>query len=556
MTRRFGIYFVIGVTALSGACSGLIDSTPNTGGGGNGGSVLPGSGGTPSMPGVCSEAASLAPARLWRLTDEQYVNVVAQVFGVRVPPEVTEPQTHPADFTNLSELRTAETRSVAAYETAARNAARAAVTVNLNVFLPCGTASPPDACVEQFIRNRIARAFGRPLGATEVSDLMGIYRLGLMDNVATGVRLIIEAALQAPSFLYRSELGSAPAAGGKVKLSAYEVATAVSFALVDSVPDDDLWRKATDNSLLNPAVLTAEIDRLLKLPAVQANLSQKAGFWLGVERLHSTEKDTAVFPEFTAAVKDDLYTSAQLFVQEVFTQGKITDLLTSRRMFLNTNLAKLYGVAGVTGSNFVGVDGPSERGAGILTQPAVLAAFSRPNRGDPVHRGLFIYNSLVCGSEIPPPPADALAKAAMFPKDSTERQLAGFRAADSVCGTCHHLFDPLGLSTEKYDPIGRYHESDAKGAIDSSATIKDLGADLDGPIAGLPDLVTRLKVGRRVADCAATNLAVFVLGRSVNGDNSCALQKVGDKFAASGAFTDYYRAMLTSPGFLTRDVGQ
>jgi hypothetical protein len=49
---------------------------------------------------------------------------------------------------------------------------------------------------------------------------------------------------------------------------------------------------------------------------------------------------------------------------------------------------------------------------------------------------------------------------------------------------------------------------------------------------------------------------VFVLGRTVQGDNSCALQRVGDKFAASGSFTDYYRAMLTSPGFVTRDVGQ
>ena len=556
MTKRFGICWVVGAVALTGACSGLIDQPPVTGNGGNGGGVIPGSGGTPGMPGVCSEAASLAPARLWRLTDEQYVNVVAQVFGVRIPPEVTEPETHPAEFTNLSELRAAETRSVAAYETAARNAARAAVTANLNVFLPCGTASPPESCVAEFIRNRIARAFGRPLTNTEVSDLLGIYRLGLMDNAATGVRLIIEAALQAPSFLYRSELGSAAAGNGKVKLSAHEVATAVAFALYDSVPDDDLWRKANDGSLLSPPVLAAEIDRLLKVPAVQANLSKKAGFWLGVERLHSTEKDTAVFPEFTANLKQDLYTSAQLFVQDVFTHGKIADLLTSRRMFLNANLAKLYGISGVTRADFTGVDGPAERGSGILTQPAVLAAFSRPNRGDPIHRGLFVYNSLVCGSEIPPPPADALAVAMTFPKDATERELAGFRAGHSVCGTCHHLFDPLGLSTEKYDPIGRYRETDAKGPIDSSATIKDLGADLDGPIAGLPDLVARLKVGRRVADCAATNLAVFVLGRTVQGDNSCALQRVGDKFAASGSFTDYYRAMLTSPGFITRDVGQ
>ncbi|HEY2901912.1 MAG TPA: DUF1585 domain-containing protein, partial [Polyangia bacterium] len=83
-----------------------------------------------------------------------------------------------------------------------------------------------------------------------------------------------------------------------------------------------------------------------------------------------------------------------------------------------------------------------------------------------------------------------------------------------------------------------------------------LGHDIDGPISGLPELVNKLKTGRRVADCAATNLAEFVLGRSVVDDNSCALQDAKNQFAASGSFTDYFRALLTSPGFLTRDGGK
>ena len=73
----------------------------------------------------------------------------------------------------------------------------------------------------------------------------------------------------------------------------------------------------------------------------------------------------------------------------------------------------------------------------------------------------------------------------------------------------------LGLASERYDPIGRYHASDAKGPIDSSAVVTRLGPELDGPISGLPDLVTKLQTGRRVSDCAATNLAQFLLGRSV-----------------------------------------
>ena len=555
----------LGVVALFGvaACSGRV-SDPNgtnppsgvtnpSGTTGASGTTVP-----VQMPiGPCSTSASLGPSRIWSLTDAEYVSSVTSLFGVRLPNEVTVPDTQPADYTNLSEVTTVDSRATEAYQTAAEKAAFAAVTANLDVFMPCGTS---DACVTTFIKSRIARAFRRPVTDTEVQDLVALYHTGLADSPATGVRLIIEAALQSPSFIYRTELGPTAGATGKVSLTSYEVATALSFAVLDSIPDDQLWQKAEDGSLVKPAVLKAEVDRLLALPEVQANLSQKAGFWLGVERLHSTEKDNTIFPEYTADLKQNLYDSARMFVQDIFSKGTVTDLLSSSRMYVNANLAKVYGLpsAGLGADLVASTSTLPERSMGILTQPAVLAAYSRPNRGDPIHRGLFVYNSLICGATIPSPPGNALAVAATFPSSDTERQLASLRASDSHgCGACHGLFDPLGLSTEKYDPIGRYQTMDASGPIDSSSTLSaQLGPDLAGPITGLPDLVTKLKgAGRRVPDCAATNLGQFVLGRSMIGDNSCAFQNVKDQFAMSGgSFMDYYRAILTSPGFLTRDV--
>jgi Protein of unknown function (DUF1592)/Protein of unknown function (DUF1588)/Protein of unknown function (DUF1595)/Protein of unknown function (DUF1587) len=545
--------FVFGASACTGAV-GSGGETTGPVGGGSPGVVAP----PPSSAGPCNQAASLGPARVWRLTDQQYVKAVSQVFGVLVPPEVTAPDTQPADFTNLSEVVSVDSRAAAAYSTTARTAALAAVTANLATFLPCGGS---DACVESFIHNRVARAFRRPVTDTEVASLMSLYHMGATDDVATGLGLVIQATLQSPSFLYRTEIG-APIAGGpkaRVPLTAFELATAISFALLDSVPDDTLWKKAQDQSLLSSSVLAAEIDRLMALPEVQENLSQNAGFWLGVERLHQTEKETSAgyFPEFTAALKQELYDSSRLFVRDVVTKGKVTDLLTSSRMYVNDDLARIYGLPGGMGSELVAMDvSLPERGAGILSQPAILAAFSRPDRGDPIHRGLFIYNSIICGTTLPEPPANALAIAATFPTNASERDLAGLRAANpNGCGTCHGMFDPLGLATERYDPIGRYHATDKNGApIDASAVLTHLGADVDGPITGLPDLVDKLKTGRRVSDCAATNIAEFVLGRSVVTDNSCALQDSRNQLAASGSFKDYFRALLTSPGFLTRDA--
>ena len=504
-----------------------------------------GSGSAPTTE--CTSDASLASARIWRLTDAEYVKAVRQLFGVIMPAQITSTDINTGDYTNFSELSRVSAGAVFAYETAARQAAQQAVLSHLAAFLPCGTT---DSCVEKFVRNRIGRAFARPLADSEVTDLMAVYHAGSVDSPTVGVRLLIEATLQSPSFLYRTELGAATAGGptGKVSLTPYETASALSYALQDSIPDEALWQKAVDGSLANPTVFAGEVDRLLAAPETQANLAHMAGYWLGIERLIGTEKSVALFPEFTEAFRAELYQSAQLFVKDVLASGRVSDLLTSKRLYLNENLAKVYGVSGVTGSQFVPVDLTSDERSGIITQPAVLAAFSRPDRGDPIHRGLFLYNALACGVAIGQPPPEATMVSASFPAGDTERQLSGRRMDLPICRSCHRYFDPLGLTTERYDPIGRYH-----GAVDASSTITGLGADLDGMVSGLPDLVAKLKNGRRVSDCAVTNLSVFVLGQTESTDKSCALRAVKDKFAETGSFKDFYRALLTSPAFVTRD---
>jgi hypothetical protein len=498
---------------------------------------------------------SLAPARVWRLSDDQYVNVVRDVFGVILPAEVTEATVTGGEFSNLSEVVVVSPNAAFAYQSAARIAALAATNAHAERFLQCDFSAPSNACVDTFIRNRIARAFGRPLADAEASNLLAVYEVGAKESPKVGLRLLLEAALQSPSFLYRTEIG-APAEGGargRVTLTTYELAEALSFAFLDTVPDDALWQKAADGTLGAPAVLAAEVDRLLDLPSVQANLAEKAGFWLGVERIQRTQKDAQVFPEFTAELKTSLHRSAQLFVRDVLFQGNVSDLLSSSTVYVDPLLSAVYGFPAGAGAEASPVQvNNGERSAGILTQPGILAATShRATKGDPIHRGLFIYYAIACGGKIPSPPAGALDIASdpnQFPPNSTERELANLRAANPTCGSCHALFDPLGLAMESYDPIGRYSPAD------SSAQIAGLGPELDGPLSGLPELAERLRSGRRVSDCAAQNLAMFTLGRDLSSDQSCALSSVKEQFAKTGKFVDFYRALVTSPAFLTRDA--
>lgn len=542
-------------SAVSGNAGQPEQSTP---GGGN--ASIPGGGasGTSSPPGgggaaVCDPNASLAPARVWRITDEEYVNVVSQVFGVTMPAEVTEPVVTGAEFSNTSEHAQVNKSIAVAYQLAAHQAAVTAVTAHLKTFLPCDAQAPSDACVNSFIRNRVARAFSRPIADAEAASLLALYKSSGTDGASTGVRLVIEAALQAPSFLYRTELGDAPAGGptAKFNLTPHELATAVSFALTDSVPDDTLWETAEDGSIARPEVLRAQVDRLLALPTTQANVSHLAGFWLGVEQINAAPKDST-YPMYTPQVQADLYNSTKLFVRDVFANGTVNDLLSSTKMYMNESLASIYKIPGVTGTDLKPVNTTlPERSMGILSQPGIQAATGHPYGTDVVHRGLYLYYAFACGVAIPPPPDGATAANAALPKDSTERDRAAYRAANT-CKACHANFDPLGLATERYDGIGRYSETNPHGAIDTSSTVINLN-ELNGPITGLPDLVARLKTGRRVPDCAATNLSKFVLGREVKQDTSCALSTIKDKFAATGSFKDYYRAILTSPGFVTRD---
>src|SRR5262249_4649313 len=157
-----------------GAGTGAPTGTPS-GGGASGTGVGPtGAAGTGQVTGVagntgaaggpCTQGAALAAARVGRPPDPQYGHVVSQEFGVRPPSEVPQADTAPADYANFSEAPelTVQANTVSAYQVAAHNAAYSAVTANLRVFLPCSTSAPSDACVEQFVHNRVARAFGRP----------------------------------------------------------------------------------------------------------------------------------------------------------------------------------------------------------------------------------------------------------------------------------------------------------------------------------------------------------------------------------------------------------
>jgi hypothetical protein len=548
---------VLASMAIAG-CTGSIgnalvdpnrDDSPATGGGAVGNQ-------DPAQP-SCEANRAFAPPRLWRLNDAQYTNVVHDVFGsaITVPADVSEAVSAGAEDLQRAESLTIGSDMIARNYMNSAHATALSAVANLGGLLGCDAAAA--GCVESFIKTKVAHAFRRPITDGETADMMALYQLGASDGPSEGARVLLEYVLQSPAFLWRTELaGVDPEAPSTspVPLGPYELAGAMSFLFLDSAPDDGLWAKATAGTLTSPAVISEEVDRLMALPSVEANIATKVGSWLSIKKTEATVKDAVLFPEFTPAVRDALSQGAKMFLRDMVLDGKLSELITSHRMYLNQDLATIFGVPGVTGSSLAPVDVQlDERGGGILTQPAILAANSRVSKGDPVHRGLFVYLSMVCGSPPPGPPPQALAVDAALPADATERERATFRASNAQCQGCHTRFDPFGLLTERYDPIGRYHEKDASGKpIDQTATIR-MGSSLDGPADGVGDLISRLRSSREFPDCASAKISAIAMGRTLADDNSCALRDVQDQFAKSESFIDLFKALATSPGFLTRD---
>ena len=51
-----------------------------------------------------------------------------------------------------------------------------------------------------------------------------------------------------------------------------------------------------------------------------------------------------------------------------------------------------------------------------------------------------------------------------------------------VCNACHQIMDPIGLTLENFDAIGRWRVNDGGLPIDPSAEMYD-GTQLDGPVS-------------------------------------------------------------------------
>ena len=401
-------------------------------------------------------------------------------------------------------------------------------------ILICDPASG-HVCVERIVANLAHHAFRRPVSKTEVAAYMKFVGEAKAQGQSTeqGIQLALEAMLVSPDFLFRIERDPNPTDAAKMhRLSDTELATRLSYFLWSSMPDDQLMSLAESNKLHDPAVLDGQVKRMLGDKKAAAFADNFAGQWLEVRNLDSIMPDPDKFPEWTPGLKEDFRTETRLFFEYVLTENRpIAEMINARYTFLNESLAKFYGVEGVKGPDFRKVDLTTDQRGGILTQGAVLAVSSYPNRTSPTIRGKYVLSN-VLGTPPPPPPPDVPAlDTSKVGSDISLRKQLEIHRANPVCASCHSKMDVLGFGLENYNAIGKWRTMDGKFPVDvggtmpngkSFQTAAEMRAVLEG--SDMPQ-VTR---------CLTEKVMTYALGRGMQAYDNRTLNQIQKKVDAGG----------------------
>ncbi len=405
------------------------------------------------------------------------------------------------------------------------------------------------AVAEKVLAAFARRAYRRPVQAGEVARLVKLFEVADAkgDKFDDAIRLPLKAVLCSPNFLFRVEDDPKPPATTR-PLNDHELATRLSYFLWSSMPDDELFAAAEKGDLRKPAVLQAQVKRMLADWKAQSLTQDFAGQWLMLRSVWGASPDPKAFPAFDDKLKASMVRETEEYFTHVVKDDRsVMELLDSDYTFLDERLAKHYGVKGVFGDRFREVKLTDGRRGGVLTHASVLTVTSNPTRTSPVKRGKWVLENLLAS---PPPPAPPnvpeLEKTEL--KGTLRQQMEQHRANPS-CANCHAKMDAIGFGLENFDAVGAWRDTDGKNKLDSSGVLPG-NQKFDGP-AELRKIL--MGQGDKFRRCLAEKLLTFALGRGLEYYDKCALDDLVTRLkAGNDKFSALVMAVVQSEPFLQR----
>lgn len=402
------------------------------------------------------------------------------------------------------------------------------------------------------------RAWRRPVVVTEIEPFMKSVdaAAALGDSFEVAVKNGLMGILCAKSFLYLEE-------GDVVKrsptISDNELASRLSYFLWSSMPDSRLLELAAKGSLHDGETLKSEVHRMLKDARASEFANSFPRQWLQLRKVGMFPPDKELYPDYDENLEQSMVAETLGFFGEVLRRNEsLREFIHSDWTMLNERLAMHYGIEGIRGDQIQRVLlKPDTHRGGLLTQGSILSLTSDGTRHRPVHRGVWMLESII-GKPPPPPPANvpALSTPDAKAKKTTVREKLELHRADPNCNACHSKIDPLGIAFDNYDAIGHWRTvetvRDGTGSdpmLDASGVLTDgrKFADSDGLKKILLEDLDKFAVS------FTEKLATYALRRGMTFSDREELKRIAEQSKA----TDYQLATLieslvTSPLFLKR----
>lgn len=486
-----------------------------------------------------------------RLTRREYDAAVADLVGdTSSPADSFLPESVSTfGFSNFADALRVGSVEAFKFQAAAESIATTTAEQRFETVFPCAVTEAGDpGCMDQFVSELGRRAFRRPLDDEELSRYRELYLTGVETyGERGGVRTVVSAMLQSPFFLYRTELGEGtPDERGRVRLGPYEIATALSFAVLGTIPDDELLSLAESGAFDTDEEVEEYARMLLEDPRARFGTVDFYRQMFGFDELLSSEKDAEMFPSF-ASQRDSMLEELDTFVEHTLFESdrSLTTLLTADYGFLDENLAALYGVE-YSGTPFGRTELAGSGRAGILTMPGVMAAFAATQSPSIAQRGVFVRSRLLC-QPIPDPPPGAFDGLPEEGETQTLREYLEQVTAADGCQSCHSLINGPGFAFDGFDALGGRRDG-----FDVSGTLSGT-RDIDGEFEGAVELAEKLAGSEQVRECMTIQHFRWALGREVTQQDACSITDAYTRFVETdGDLLELTVETISSEAFLYR----
>jgi hypothetical protein len=493
---------------------------------------------------------------LRRLTHSQYNNTVRALLRDSGKPAKNFP---PEDYVNgfknqYESLSIAPILAEAYGRSAERLAANAFRRGDTRGLIPCEPKGMDDAtCRKKFIEQFGRKAFRRPLSVKEIADYDALFRK--QESFLRGAQTVIEAMLQAPSFLFWMEDIPSP------KMRPYAVASQLSFFLWNTTPDEALLANAESGELSSREGVERVVKRMLSDSKAKEGLDEFVSQWLRFDRVLNAARERRIYPLFNERLAESMTEEARRFIGHiVWNDRDFREVFNGNYTFINSDLASVYEMARPAREWDRVEFSPASERAGILGQALFLTSTSKPGDTAPTGRGLFVREQFLCQTVPDPPPGvDTNLPPFDEAKPLTNRGRLAMHANAPMCASCHSLIDPIGFGFEKFDAIGMRREQYklAFGSEESSrGRMKEVMLDLDttARVTGIPnsDFKNPRGLGELLAqtpqcqECVVKQLFRYMTGREDTPADRPTISRALNRFRDSGfRFKELVLALIT-----------